>query len=271
MRWTCQVLDWPFRIEDATRSDVGREVDRVFRRLTVPPHAGKSFRIQTLSPSGKFGLTFEGDLVATSHDAASLVDVLVWNVNQQVVRHSSHLILVHAGAIATKEVGVLLPGPSGSGKSTLTAALVRDGLSYLSDEIGALDPETGFLRPYPVPINLKRGSWALFEEVPENDAQTRPSGQYLVAPGSLNQGMISPPTRLEIVVAPTFHLGEVTTLRKRSRGDGLSTLLDNLLDDRSLDAERFQALADMCRQADFYELTIGDVRDAAATVRGLLS
>ena len=41
---------------------------------------------------------------------------------------------LHAGYVAREGRGVLLVGMSGSGKSTLTAALVRDGWDFLSDD-----------------------------------------------------------------------------------------------------------------------------------------
>jgi hypothetical protein len=41
---------------------------------------------------------------------------------------------LHAGCVAKQGRGILLAGMSGSGKSTLTAALVRDGWDFLSDD-----------------------------------------------------------------------------------------------------------------------------------------
>lgn len=42
--------------------------------------------------------------------------------------------LVHAGAVAKEEKGVLITGPSGSGKSTSCLALLRSGYQYLGDD-----------------------------------------------------------------------------------------------------------------------------------------
>ena len=53
------------------------------------------------------------------------------------------------------------PGASGSGKSTLTAGLARAGLGYLTDELAALDLASGQLLPYPKPITVKPGSFAV--------------------------------------------------------------------------------------------------------------
>lgn len=56
-------------------------------------------------------------------------------------------IFVHAGAVAWKGRGILVPGASGAGKTTLVAALVAAGAEYYSDEFAVLD-EAGRLLPY---------------------------------------------------------------------------------------------------------------------------
>lgn len=50
---------------------------------------------------------------------------------------------LHAGCVARDGRGVLLAGMSGSGKSTLTAALVRDGWDFLSDDTVFLVRQAG--------------------------------------------------------------------------------------------------------------------------------
>ena len=47
-------------------------------------------------------------------------------------------LVFHAGAVSDGRTAVLLPAASNHGKSTLTAALVRDGLQYLTDEAAAV-------------------------------------------------------------------------------------------------------------------------------------
>lgn len=69
------------------------------------------------------------------------------------------LAIVHAGAVAGSTGALVLPGTSGSGKSTLTAALVRAGLGYLSDDIAALDRRAGRVLPVPFAVSVKEGAW----------------------------------------------------------------------------------------------------------------
>jgi hypothetical protein len=64
------------------------------------------------------------------------------------------LIFVHSGAVALQNKVLLLPGRSGVGKSTLTAALVRAGATYLSDEYAAITA-MGEVVPYPRALTLR--------------------------------------------------------------------------------------------------------------------
>ena len=89
----------------------------------------------------------------------------MWDVNRSAAEASGEHLLFHAGALDAGGTGVLLPGTSGSGKSTLTAGLARAGLGYLTDELAALDLRSGQLLPYPKPITLKAGSFAVLPEL----------------------------------------------------------------------------------------------------------
>lgn len=60
---------------------------------------------------------------------------------------------VHAGVVALHGRAIVLPAVSGGGKTTLTAALVRAGASYLSDEYAPID-ERGYVHPFPKPLSI---------------------------------------------------------------------------------------------------------------------
>lgn len=54
---------------------------------------------------------------------------------------------IHAGAVAVGTGAVLLPATSNAGKTTLTAALLRRGAAYLSDEYALID-DAGRVHPF---------------------------------------------------------------------------------------------------------------------------
>ncbi len=62
---------------------------------------------------------------------------------------------VHAGAVGWRGRAIVIPGSSFSGKSTLTAALVRAGATYYSDEY-AVFTNQGRVLPYARPLQLRQ-------------------------------------------------------------------------------------------------------------------
>jgi len=61
---------------------------------------------------------------------------------------------VHAGAVASKNGGMIFPAVSGMGKTTLTVKLVQKGLKFLSDEVACMNVEKNRIEPFFRKINL---------------------------------------------------------------------------------------------------------------------
>jgi hypothetical protein len=72
-----------------------------------------------------------------------------------VAAEAQALLFVHAGVVGWRGRAILLPGRTHAGKSTLTAALVRAGATYYSDEYALVDAE-GRVHPYPRALSLRR-------------------------------------------------------------------------------------------------------------------
>ena len=60
-----------------------------------------------------------------------------------VILHQRNLFPLHASCVAIAGQGIALAGPSGAGKSTLVSALVRDGATFVTDDICVLAPQGG--------------------------------------------------------------------------------------------------------------------------------
>jgi len=65
------------------------------------------------------------------------------------------LLFVHAAAVELHGRGYLLVGPPGAGKTAMASMLVRRGAGYLSDEVALLDPRTGLVHPFALPLAVK--------------------------------------------------------------------------------------------------------------------
>jgi coenzyme PQQ synthesis protein D (PqqD) len=64
--------------------------------------------------------------------------------------------LIHGGAVALGDRAACFAGISGSGKTTLIACLVSQGLTYLADDLTAVDT-VGRILPWPMPMSVKLG------------------------------------------------------------------------------------------------------------------
>jgi hypothetical protein len=96
--------------------------------------------------------------------ALSLV-VLDGQIRLKIAAHAPDHTFIHAGAVAHAGKALIMPGNSFAGKTTLTAALVRLGATYYSDEFAVLDGD-GLLHPYAKPLSLRReDQWQVDQDV----------------------------------------------------------------------------------------------------------
>jgi hypothetical protein len=145
----------------------------------------------------RFHVVVDGVLAARSPTAAAAADAALVHLNLLAVRRTEGRLLLHAGAVERGGGVVVVAGPSGRGKSTLTAALVRSGFGYLTDELVAVDPVSGAVVPYPKGLDLAEGSRRLLGLAPgEGSAPAGP--EVRVAPDTL--GRLSDGGRVALVV-----------------------------------------------------------------------
>jgi hypothetical protein len=221
-------------------------------------------------------LTRDGHIVALGQRPGDAVGWLVWDVNRATADASGEHLLFHAGALQLTPAqgpdrrGIVLPGASGSGKSTLSAGLVRAGLGYLTDELVALDLTSGQLLPYPKPITVKPGSFAVLQDLVTADGRCGHDGQHdqewhlVVGDGAL--GHVGEPCVPGFVVLPRYEPGAPTRLERLSEtGAFLELALHavNFLDHGDAGIEALGALAATCECA---LVTMSDLDEACRLV-----
>jgi hypothetical protein len=92
-------------------------------------------------------------------DPHAIWHALPGDLTAVVAHRAPRWSLIHAGAVAIGNAGIVLPGSAGSGKTTLVAALLRLGGVYYSDEVASLD-RAGKLHPFVKPLWLAQGEEA---------------------------------------------------------------------------------------------------------------
>jgi hypothetical protein len=150
----------------------------------------------------------------SSTNANVVLKRLLSDLTAEVAQRAPRWSLVHAGAVAWDDAGIVLPGPSGSGKSTLVAALLRLGATYYSDEVGLLDGN-GRLHPFLKPLWLRL-----------NDPEAA-RDKTLVRAASLgaSNGRRTCPVRL--IVFPEWRAGSRLRLRAVPRSLAVLGLFSN--------------------------------------------
>ncbi len=196
---------------------------------------------------------------------------LVWHIMNKAVAEARHILVVHAGVVVAPDGNaVVLPAVSGGGKTTLTAALVRAGFDFLSDEMMAIDPASRQVLPVPRSLFVKPGTFeALGIEPPDvsEAALKLLGGTWPVTPDDLRPGALGGPAPVRTVVAPTYRPGSETRLERVSRAAGLSDLAGQAFNLEMFGAPAgIELLAEVVRSASCYRLAVGRLDEAVAAV-----
>lgn len=205
----------------------------------------------------------------------TVIPILEWMILDASVNQlgTSHL-LFHAGAVVRRGQGLLLPAVSGRGKTTLTAALIAEGFSLCSDEMGMIELLTGQLVTFPRSLRIRAGSYAalstryprLFQD-PVCQVHGVEPAWYLQPSAAVWN---SSPVPVRSIVFPRYVPGAPTNLTSITRPTALPLLLDHALSAQQLRAVGMERLVAIVQQADCYMLTVGDdLAEAAAQLRGL--
>lgn len=188
---------------------------------------------------------------------------------------SDCLVAIHAAAVCNGKRGVLLPGTTGSGKSTLTAALIGSGFTYLTDELTLLMPEPYRIRPAPVSLGLKRGSWPLTTAYSSLDTlpihfQEDKEVRYLPPPENLLHSQET--YSIECIVFPKYAIGKPATLSRLGTAEALYRIAEaGYAIPGGLDRIRVEELIEWIARLDCYELQMGDLGEAVHKLKDLLA
>jgi hypothetical protein len=187
--------------------------------------------------------------LARTPDAEELFERFESDLQLWVAAAARRRVFVHAGVVGWNGRAVLVPGRSFSGKTTLTAALVRAGATYYSDEFAILDAR-GRVHPYPKPLAV-RG---------EGGRQTK------VAAEELGGHAACAPLPVGLVVVSEFREGARFRPRTLSMGRGSLALLANTVPARRRPAEVLETLERVVRGATVLGGARGEAAEAASKI-----
>ncbi len=165
--------------------------------------------------------------IARTMDLEEALAVLESDLHTQVAARAKDRLFVHAGVVGWRGRAIVLPGRSFSGKTSLTAALVRAGADYYSDEYAVFD-DAGRVHPYPRPLSLRREDGT-------------PSGRCTAADLGGRTG--GPALPVGLIVAARHGAGARFRPRPISPGQALMELLDNTVVARERPRQSLETLS----------------------------
>jgi hypothetical protein len=192
------VVDSELRLPELERAEEHGEPDVRIRVGDVPKEPDEETEDGKMYPveDGLY-LTFEGTGEVYGTDGELLVvepeddvdpGLFRWFTLCQgfrVLLHQRGHVVLHASATVVDGCAVTFLGKSGKGKSTTVAAWYASGYPILSDDVTAVDPETGLVNPSFPKIKLDPESASMFEAdlTPAEKSDTLPRRYYAASQG----------------------------------------------------------------------------------------
>jgi HprK-related kinase A len=198
-----------------------------------------------------------------------------WTINFCVARDAHRFATMHAAVVERDGRALMISGESGAGKSTLCAALVVDGWRLLSDEFALVDPETGMLSPLPRPVSLKNASIEIIRSRgcnlvfgPEGIDIEHARFAHMKPPAASVQ-RASEAAAPSIVIFPKWRSGAPTVLTRVRMAQVLLRLADQSFNYNYLGVRGFEAITNLARRVEGYELEYSDLDDVLPRLAGL--
>jgi hypothetical protein len=263
----------------AVRFTHGEDADLVHPALAHlaagPGPADASIEV-VRGPGGGVAVYADGAWASSCDAPDGLAVPVTVAVARTALAAGGYLLSVHAGVVGGPSGCVLLPAPSGSGKTTLTAALVRRGHAYFSDEVAPLAADTLEVEPFPLALCVKETGRAalarLFPEVEALPVHARSDGKrvaYLPPPAaSLPAGDARRP--VAAIVFPRYRPGAGCRARPLATGEALARLLGQGVGlPPAFGLAELRRLAGWIGRLPCHELAFGSPAEAASAVEGL--
>jgi len=202
-----------------------------------------------------WAVVVENEVLSVRTDMVEATEAVLSDLELWIAECARNRVFVHAGCVAVDGQAIVLPGRSMSGKSSLTAALVRAGADYYSDEYAVFD-NRGLVRPYPRRLAIRPYEGAAVQRVPAEELGGRVGRA---------------PARVELIAALRFDPGAGWQPEPLTRGPAVLRLLDNTVAARSRPRAVLSALEGATLDARAVEGTRGDADETAARLMSILS
>jgi hypothetical protein len=220
-------------------------------------------------------ILFNGKKVSDSVEAQALLPVLMDYIRIGYYHSTDYLISLHAGALYYQDKPLILPAVSGSGKSTLSTYLMEHGFSFLTDEVALIDA-TERMRPIPMAITLKEGSWKVLENYGISfdglSVHKRFDGQKVSFLPPKNIPSVNLSVKGAVLIFPQYQKDARTKLTALSTLETLARITSSGYEVRdSYDWETIQTWIQLIESFQKYTIIYSDMDDARKEIERLMT
>lgn len=257
-------FSFPFEVASPS-PEVAAAVDFIYREMRAPrAHGSTPLRIEIRKRNEILELSFDGVTTASG----GLGDILHQLDNELTIfleRARPRLYFVHAAVLAEDGRGTLLVGESGAGKSTTSYALAASGMGYLSDEMAAIEPETGRIHPYPRAICLK-GDPPPPLRLPPGCLRTE--WTVHVSPAALSAPIVKEPVSLDRALFVRYSpANRQPALRPLSRAEAAARLYQGALNQLVHPGLGLDVTLELAARARCFELLSAGIEETVRLIR----
>lgn len=245
--------------------------------LEVAPEEMPDATIEVIEHGDAQLLFRGGDPVARCQGLDRLAPAVTSLLRQIAVNRQDYVLALHAGAVTYGDGCLLLPAAPGGGKTSLTAALIRSGFDYLTDELSLIEAETHGLRPVPISLTIKPGSVDLLApfvpDLPALRTHVREDEQvvrYLLPWDSAPPARQHQTYQVKWIIFPRLAPDAPARLKPLPRIEALDRLLgEALVLPEDLTPADVAGLVAWMQRIESYELPVGRLDDAVGATKAL--
>lgn len=223
----------------------------VFSAMLAPAATRAVGQLEVSRNGGPYHVKGNTEVGLEDGSLADVLRCLRFSVIQVLIQARPDLLWFHAGAVASGEHAMLLPGARGQGKSTLVTGLCARGWTYLSDDVVPLNPTSSCVVPFPLTPARREFPG---QEMPADWLRAPTKVEVSVTPGSICQEAVP----AGALVFPSYAVGAPAELSPCSPAQAVVQLLQHCWNFSSHREAAVRYLCDLVERVPSFHLSFSD-------------
>ncbi len=243
------------------------------------PSATADARISIVA-DGRSQIIYLDDELESSYSDIAMLGPAVRNLILRVVMNDpSSFMCLRSGVVSDGETCLLLPSESGHTRSALTAAFVKSGYTFCSDEVALLSNDTFEITPVPLAMGVRERDFKdiakLYRRIPKRPKHEHLNGtaiRYFLPPDGRYDNAAHRSMRVRRIVFPTYDAAQPTKFDGLDLADALQLMLGECLAlPIAPDRQGIAAFVQWFRQMECYRLNVSSLDEAVMIGERLLA